>query len=190
MSKQFELGAKTDFDSWSTNLALFQVQRGLQYLNADNVYVQDGRTRYRGLDASAQARLGAHWTVLGGAMYLDAVNERAASDVDGKRAYGAPRLQGNIYMEYTTPQMPGLVLTVGGRYVGNAAIEANNSNFVGAYHTFDIGARYASTLGKHAVTYRVGVDNVTNEKYWLTSFGFILNQGTPRTVRASVTVTL
>jgi iron complex outermembrane receptor protein len=190
MSKQFELGAKTDFDSWSTNLALFQVQRGLQYLNANNVYVQDGRTRYRGLDASAQARLGANWTVLGGVMYLDAVNERAASDVDGKRAYGAPRLQGNIYVEYSAPQVPGLVLNAGGRYVGNAAIEANNSNFVGAYHTFDIGARYASMLGRRAVTYRLGVDNVTNEKYWLTSFGFILNQGTPRTVRASVTVTL
>jgi iron complex outermembrane recepter protein len=45
-------------------------------------------------------------------------------------------------------------------------------------------------MGNHGVTYRVGVDNLTNEKYWLTSFGFILNQGTPRTVRASVTFTL
>lgn len=190
MSKQFELGAKTDFDTWSTNIALFQVQRGLQYLNADNVYVQDGRTRYRGLDASAQAKLGTNWTVLGGAMYLDAVNVRAASDVGGKRAYGAPRLQGNLYVEYSVPQLPRWVLTAGGRYVGSTAIEANNSNFVGAYHTFDVGARYTTTLGKHAVTYRVGVDNLADEKYWLTSFGFILNQGTPRTVRASATLTL
>ena len=190
MSKQFELGAKTDFDTWSTNLALFQVQRGLQYLNANNLYVQDGRTRYRGLDASAQTRIGTNWTVLGGIMVLDAVNVRATSDVDGKRAYGAPRLQGNVYVEYNVPRVPGLILTAGGRYVGNAAIEANNSSFVGAYHTFDIGARYATAFGKHAVTYRVGVDNLTDEKYWLTSFGFILNQGTPRTVRASATLTL
>ncbi len=40
-------------------------------------------------------------------------------------------------------------------------------------------------MNGHPVTYRVGVDNLTNEKYWLTSFGFILNQGVPRTVRAS-----
>ncbi len=189
-SKQFELGAKTDFDAWSANLALFQVERGLQYLNADNVYVQDGRTRYQGIDLSTQTTLGSNWTLLGGVMYLDASNVRAASDVDGKRAYGAPRVQGNVYMEYNVPRVPGLVLTAGGRYVGNEAIEADNSNFIGAYHTFDIGARYATSMNGHPVTYRVGVDNLTNEKYWLTSFGFILNQGVPRTIRASVTFTL
>jgi iron complex outermembrane receptor protein len=189
-SKQFELGAKTDFDNWSANLAAFQLQRGLQYLNTDNVYVQDGQTRYRGVDLSAQAKLGSHWTVLGGVMYLDAANVRAAPDVDGKRAYGAPRVQGNLYVEYAVPTVPGLSLTAGGRYVGKEAIEADNSHFVGAYHTFDIGARYASTLGRHAITYRLGIDNLGNEKYWLTSWGFILDQGAPRTVRASATLTL
>ncbi|MBE1162853.1 TonB-dependent siderophore receptor [Dyella acidiphila] len=189
-SKQFEIGAKTEFDSWSTNLALFQVQRGLQYLTSDNVYVQNGQTRYQGLDFSAQTRLGQNWTLMGGVMYLDATNQRAAADVNGKRAYGAPRLQGNVYVEYAVPQVPGLFFTGGARYVGNEAIEASNANFVAAYHTFDLGARYSTTLGSHAITYRVGLDNLTNEKYWLTSWGFILNQGTPRTVRASVTFTL
>jgi iron complex outermembrane recepter protein len=189
-SKQFELGAKTEFDTWSTNLALFQVQRGLQYLTSDNVYVQNGQTRYQGLDFSAQTHLGQNWTLIGGVMYLDATNVRAAPGVDGKRAYGAPRLQGNLYVEYSVPQIPGLFLTGGARYVGNEAIEADNANFIGAYHVFDLGARYATTVGSHAVTYRLGVDNLTNEKYWLTSWGFILNQGTPRTVRASVTFTL
>jgi iron complex outermembrane recepter protein len=189
-SKQFELGAKTEFDTWSANLALFQVQRGLQYLNSDNVYVQDGQTRYQGIDFSAQTSLGKNWTLIGGVMYLDATNQRAAAGVDGKRAYGAPRVQGNVYVEYSVPQVPGLFLTGGARYIGNEAIEADNSNFIGGYHTFDLGARYNTTLGNHPVTYRVGVDNLTNEKYWLTSFGFILNQGTPRTVRASVTFTM
>lgn len=189
-SKQFELGAKTEFDTWSTTLALFQIDRGLQYLNSDNVYVQDGQTRYRGIDWSAQASLSQNWTVIGGVMYLDATNVRTASDVDGKRAYGAPRAQANLYVEYSVPTVPGLVLNAGGRYVGNEAIEADNSNFIGAYHTFDVGARYTTSLDHHAVTYRLGVDNLTNEKYWLTSFGFILNQGAPRTVRASVTFTL
>ena len=190
ISKQFELGAKTEFDTWSTNLALFQVDRGLQYLNSDNLFVQDGQTRYQGIDLSAQMSLAQNWTLLGGLMYLDASNVRAAVGVDGKRAYGAPRAQGNLYVEYAVPQVAGLVLTAGGRYVGNEAIEADNSNFIGAYHTFDVGARYTTTLGGHAFTYRAGIDNLTNEKYWLTSWGFILNQGTPRTVRASVTMTL
>ena len=190
ISKQFEVGAKTEFETWSTNLALFRVDRGLQYLNSNNVFVQDGQTRYQGIDWSAQMSLSQNWTLLGGVMYLDASNVRAAAGVDGKRAYGAPREQGNLYVEYAVPQITGLVLNAGGRYVGNEAIEADNSNIIGAYHTFDVGARYTTSMGGHTFTYRAGIDNLTNEKYWLTSWGFILNQGTPRTVRASVTMTL
>ena len=190
ISKQFELGAKTEFETWSANLALFRVDRGLQYLNSNNVFVQNGQTRYQGIDLSAQMSLAKDWTLIGGVMYLDASNVRAAADVDGKRAYGAPRVQGNLYVEYAVPQIAGLVLNAGGRYVGNEAVEADNSNFIGAYHTFDLGAHYSTSLGSHAITYRLGIDNLANEKYWLTSWGFILNQGTPRTVRASVTLTL
>ncbi len=190
VSKQFEVGAKTEFDTWNANLALFRVNRSLQYLNSDNVFVQNGRTRYQGIDLSAQMLLAKDWTLLGGVMLLDASNVRAAADVDGKRAYGAPRVQGNLYVEYAVPQIAGLVVNAGGRYVGDEAIEADNSNLIGAYHTFDIGARYSTSLGSHAITYRLGIDNLANEKYWLTSWGFILNQGTPRTVRASMTLTL
>lgn len=189
-SKQFELGAKAEFSTWNVNLALFRVDRGLQYLNSDNVFVQSGQTHYQGIDLSSQMTLTDHWTLLGGVMLLDAKNVRAAEDVNGKRAYGAPRVEGNVYVEYAVPQVGGLILNAGGRYVANQTVEADNRNFVSAHHTFDLGARYTTSLGSHTVTYRAGIDNLTNEKYWLTSFGFILNQGTPRSVRASVTLTL
>ncbi|MBD8897594.1 TonB-dependent siderophore receptor [Rhodanobacter sp. DHG33] len=189
-SKQYELGAKTEHEDWSVDLALFRVERGLQYINSDDVYVSDGRTRYQGIDLSGKLSLARDWTLLGGVMYLDAYNQQASAGVQGMRAYGTPRVQGNLYVEYAVPHIAGLVLDAGGRYVGNEAIDASNTEFVGAYHTFDIGARYATSLGGHAVTWRAGIDNLANEKYWLASWGFILNQGTPRTVRASVTVAL
>ena len=189
-SKQFELGAKTEFDTWSINAALFRIERGLQYLNSDNVYVQDGQMRYQGLDLSAQMQLAKNWTLLGGVMVLDATNIRAAPAVDGKRAYGAPRAQGNLYVEYAVPNVPGLVLNAGARYVGNEAIEADNSNIIGAYRTYDAGVRYTTSWSGHPVIWCAGIDNLGNEKYWLTSWGFILNQGTPRTLRASVTFDL
>ena len=189
-SKQYELGAKTDYANWTLNAALFRIERGLQYLNDDNVYVQDGRTRYQGLDLSGQFQWAQDWTVLAGVTWLDASNIRAGADVNGKRAYGAPRLSGNVYVEYAVPTLPGLVLDAGARYIGREAIEADNADFVGAYHTFDLGARYTSAWQGHQLTWRLGIDNLANEKYWLTSWGFILNQGTPRSVRASVTLTL
>ncbi|PLT17755.1 TonB-dependent siderophore receptor [Ralstonia mannitolilytica] len=187
-SKQMEIGAKTELHDWTFGAALFQVQRGLAYLRPDNVYTQDGETRYRGLELSARGRLARDWTVLGGVLFMDAENTQADASVQGKRAYGAPRFKATAYLEYAVPAMPGLVLSVGGQYVGNSALEANNSNIVPGYHTFDVGARYSTKVGGKPVTLRFNVDNLTNERYWLPSWGFILVQGAPRTYRASATV--
>jgi outer membrane receptor for ferric coprogen and ferric-rhodotorulic acid len=163
---------------------------GLQYINSDDVYVSDGRTRYQGVDLSGKLSLARNWTLVGGVMYLDAYNQQASAGVKGMRAYGTPRVQSNLYVEYAVPRIAGLVLDAGGRYVGNEAIDAGNTELAGSYHTFDLGARYTTRPGGHVLTWRACIDNLTNEKYWLANWGFILNQGTPRTVRASVTLAL
>lgn len=119
---------------------------------------------------------------------MNSENTQADASVVGKRAYGSPRFKATAYLEYAVPVMPGLVLSGGGQYVGNAALEADNSNIVPGYHTFDVGARYSTKVGGKPVTLRFNVDNLTNEKYWLPSWGFILVQGAPRTFRASATV--
>ena len=187
-SKQIEVGAKAELHDWTFGAALFQVQRGLAYLRPDNVYTQDGMTRYRGLELSARGKLARDWTLLGGVLFMNSENTESDASVLGKRAYGSPRFKATAYVEYAVPPMPGLVLSAGGQYVGNSALEANNSNIVPGYHTFDVGARYSTKMGGKPVTLRFNVDNLTNEKYWLPSWGFILVQGAPRTFRASATV--
>ena len=187
-SKQYEIGAKAEIHDWTLGAALFQVQRGLAYLRPDNIYTQDGMTRYRGLELSARGKLARDWTVLGGVLFMNSENTESDVSVLGKRAYGSPRFKATAYVEYAVPAMPGLVLSAGGQYVGNSALEANNSNIVPGYHTFDVGARYSTKVGGKPVTLRFNVDNLTNEKYWLPSWGFILAQGAPRTFRASATV--
>ncbi|WP_171020337.1 TonB-dependent receptor [Cupriavidus sp. 2SB] len=186
-SRQYEIGAKAEIDSWQLGAALFQIERGLAYLRSDNVFTQDGETRYRGLELTARGKFLRDWTLIGGVMWLNSENTEASADVLGKRGYGVPTFKATAYVEYAAPILPGLVFSVGGQYVSRMALEANNSNFVPSYHTFDAGARYSTKIGKTPVTLRLNVDNLTNEKYWLPSWGFILVQGAPRTVRASVT---
>ncbi|MCD9121334.1 TonB-dependent siderophore receptor [Cupriavidus sp. UGS-1] len=186
-SRQYEIGAKAELEDWTIHAALFQIQRGLNYLRNDNVYTQDGETRYRGIELSARGKLARDWTLMGGVTLLDSENVEASPDVLGKRAYSAPTFKATAYIEYAVPPVPGLVLTAGGQYVSKMALEANNSNWVPAYHTFDAGIRYSTKLGKTPAVFRLVVDNLTNEKYWLPSYGFILTQGAPRTVRASAT---
>jgi len=187
-SKQFEVGAKAELHDWTFGAALFQVQRGLAYLRPDNIYTQDGETRFRGLELTVRGKLARDWTLLGGVLFMHSENTQADASVVGKRAYGSPRFKATAYLEYAVPVMPGLVLSAGGQYVGNSALEADNSNIVPGYRTFDVGARYSTKVGGKPVTLRFNVDNLTNEKYWLPSWGFILVQGAPRTFRASATV--
>ncbi|BDU22488.1 TonB-dependent receptor [Dyella sp. GSA-30] len=192
-SKQYELGAKFAQDSWNLNAAVFRIERGLAYsVVRDNqrFMTQDGQVRFDGFELSGQTRLGSQWTLLGSAMWLDATNERADPTVEGKRAFGSARFQASSYIEYAVPTMPGWVLTAGGRYVGNRPLESNNSNIAGAYHTFDVGTRVTTRVGQYPVTFRLNLDNITNEKYWLVGWESIMNQGAPRVLRASVEVAL
>lgn len=192
-SKQYELGAKFAQDRWNLNAAVFRIERGLAYsVVRDNqrYMTQDGQVRFDGFELSGQTRLGDQWTLLGSAMWLDATNERAAPTLEGKRAFGSARFQASSYIEYAVPTMPGWVLTAGGRYVGNRPLESNNSNIAGAYHTFDVGTRVTTKVGQYPVTFRLNLDNITNEKYWLVGWESIMNQGAPRVLRASVEVAL
>ncbi|HEY9130453.1 MAG TPA: TonB-dependent receptor [Dyella sp.] len=192
-SKQYEFGAKFAQDTWSLSAAAFRIERGLAYaVVRDNqrFLTQDGQVRFDGFELSGQTKLGSQWTLLGSALWLDATNERADPSIEGKRAYGAPRFSASAYVEYAVPTMQGWVLTAGGRYVGSRALESNNSNIAPAYHTFDVGTRYTTRIGAYPVTFRLNLDNLTNEKYWLVGWESIMNQGAPRVLRASVEVAL
>jgi iron complex outermembrane receptor protein len=56
------------------------------------------------------------------------------------------------------------------------------------YTTLDLGLRYRMKVNQNDMVWRVGVDNVTNEKYWanVDDSGTYLSQGEPRTVKVSL----
>ncbi|WP_137939335.1 TonB-dependent siderophore receptor [Chitinivorax sp. B] len=186
-SRQYELGGKLTRAQWSANAALFRVERGLEYQRNDGYYVQQGRVNYQGLELEGKTQLG-DWTLAGGAMWLNAKHAEAGADVQGKRAEGTPHFQAKLYTEYALPQVRGLALTGGAQYVGSRPLEANNTTQIDSFRTFDLGARYTTRYDNHKVIFRLNVDNVTNEKYWMPSWGSLLVSGAPRTVKASAQV--
>ncbi|KAF0814749.1 Ferrichrome receptor FcuA [Andreprevotia sp. IGB-42] len=184
-SRQYEVGFKLADADWSANAALFRIEKGLEYLNGANYYVQDGTEVHQGLDLNAKAQLARDWTLMGSVMWQQTENVDAGADVNGKRAYGAPNVQASAYVEYAVPQLAGLVMSGGTQYVGSRPIEATNANMLDSYVLFNLGARYATRWNDQKMTLRLNLDNVANEKYWTTSWGFILTQGAPRTIKAS-----
>ncbi|MBR7539626.1 TonB-dependent receptor, partial [Mycobacterium tuberculosis] len=70
-SRQYELGAKTEQGNWNGTAALFRIERRAEYVNSQNVFVQDGQSIYQGAELAGAARIGSQWEVGGSAMYLD-----------------------------------------------------------------------------------------------------------------------
>jgi len=188
-SKQYEIGFKTDHSKWGANLALFRVDQGYNYTNSANVFVQDGTKRYTGVDASGWLALTSEWRVMGGVMWLDtkAVDVDDAS-VEGKRVFGAPRFTVTGRVEYNPSYLRPLTLAFGGKYVGDEAVNADNSQFVPAYVTYDLSGRYETKIAGKDVTFRAGINNLFNRRYWTTAWGYYVSPSPTRTAVASATV--
>ncbi|CAE6903836.1 Ferric-anguibactin receptor FatA [Paraburkholderia nemoris] len=188
-SKQYEVGFKTDHSKWGANLALFRVDQGYNYTNSANIFVQDGTKRYTGVDASGWLALTSEWRVMGGVMWLDtkAVDVDDAS-VEGKRVYGAPRFTVTGRIEYNPSYLRPLTLAFGGKYVGNQAVDAANTQFVPAYVTYDLSGRYETKIAGKDVTFRAGINNLFNRRYWTTAWGYYVAPSPTRTAVASATL--
>ncbi|SAL61388.1 TonB-dependent siderophore receptor [Caballeronia terrestris] len=188
-SKQYEVGFKTDRQKWGANIALFRVDQGYNYTNSQNVYVQSGTKRYTGLDASGWVQLASDWRLLGGVMWLNT----KAVDVDdptieGNRVYGAPRFTATGRVEYNPSYLRSLTVALGGKYVGNMAVDAANTQYVPGYVIYDLSGRYDTRIAGKDVTLRAGINNLLNRRYWTTAWGYYVVPSATRTAVASATL--
>jgi iron complex outermembrane recepter protein len=188
-SKQYEVGFKADHRDWGANLALFRVDQGYEYTNTANVFVQSGTKRYDGVDASGWLQVANDWRLMGGVMWLNA----KAVDVDdpsveGKRVYGAPRFTLTGRVEYNPSYLRALTVALGGKYVGNMAVDAANTQFVAAYTTWDLSAKYETQVAGKDVTLRAGVNNLFNRRYWTAAWGYYVMPSATRTFVANATL--
>lgn len=111
---------------------------------------------------------------------------------------GAPKVKGNVLVEYRLPTVPGLTATVDYQFTGPRAGDDTNSFTVAGYNLVDLGARYVSTIRSTPVTWRLAVDNIADRHYWSTvgpsdltgaNTGSLLGHlGSPRTVLASASM--
>lgn len=186
-SKQYEIGLKQQGSFWSAEAALFRMQRGLAYTNADNVYVQQSKGLVlSGLDLAGRVELGSQWALRSSLVWMQSENKSDDVSVNGKDAANAPSWSAALFADYQVMDLPGLTLSAGARYVGRRYLEASNTHALDRYTLFDLGARYHTKLNAHQLTLRAGVQNLTNEKYWQAHGDWnFLTQGEPRIFKAS-----
>lgn len=187
VSEQTEFGIKWEPKrGLLLTAAYFDISRASSYLNSANVFVQDGQASYKGLELSAAGELTRDLSISVSAVSLEAKQTSGAATVIGKRIENTAEFSGSIFAEYRAPFLEGLRLSAGLFYVGDRAVNATNTAFVGDYTTLDIGASYQTELFDKPVTFRVYGENVTGVKYWAATGSSLAAQGLPRSVKFSI----
>lgn len=194
-SRQTEFGLKHAGERFDANLALFDIERPATSVCAVSPceLVNDGVARHRGLEIGGEARLGS-WSLGASAMWLKARREGSADPaIEGQRPANVPARS--------------LRLSSGYRYDGGLALTAAlvaesertvlptlDAPRIPGWARLDLGARYEQRGSATTLTWRAGVDNVTDRRAWRESpyqFGHAyLYPLAPRTWRVSVSADL
>jgi len=86
-----------------------------------------------------------------------------------------------VHADYSVPQIDGLSLYALARYYGDVYYNVENTLKLPDYTLFNAGIGYRMQANGHPVTWRAGVENLTNRTYWSNA-----GVGLPRSVAVSV----
>ena len=186
-SKQYELGVKTSHADWAATAALFRIEKKSEYANEANELVQGGKSIYQGLELSASTRIATYWNVSGSLMLLDSEYKKG-SDYIGNRVAGAPKFVAAAQVAYSVPQLPGLKLRADVKYTGTTMLGASNRVEAPDYAIVNIGATYDTRLYGYETTFRAGINNVADKRYWLYQSPDYVKAGDPRTYSLSASL--
>jgi iron complex outermembrane recepter protein len=197
-SEQYELGYKLSFAKIDFAAAVFRIERPFATIDpSDQTFKITGQQANRGLELSSVGALTENLTLYGGITLLDAkLEDTPVPSTDRKRYVGAAKVKGNALLEYRIPRLPKVVATFDYQFSSSRPANDTNTQSAPGYNLFDIGARFTSMIAHSTVTWRLAVNNVTNEHYWSTvapsnltganTGSLIAHLGSPRTVLATM----
>ncbi|MBT2748613.1 MULTISPECIES: TonB-dependent siderophore receptor [unclassified Lysobacter] len=151
-----------------------------------NFVIQAGELRSRGIEAEVSMRPSDAWTLVASYAFTDAsILEDTNASIVGNRLAGVPRHQASVWTSWAFEgALSGLTVGGGIFHGGKQAATTSNSFFLPSYTRLDLNARYA--FGKH-LDLLVNLDNVTDERYYITGGFSQLYPQAPRSVRLTLT---
>ncbi|MFH8134086.1 TonB-dependent receptor [Pantoea osteomyelitidis] len=188
-SKQNEVGVKVDFQRVGGSLALFEIKQPSGILNSNNYYSMDGEQRNRGVELNVFGEPVLGLRLNGSATWIDPIMTKTENGTDnGKEAIGVPRYNLVLGAEYDIKPVEGLTATARVNHSGSQWADSANTKKMDSFTTLDLGLRYRTKVNQNDMVWRVGVENVTNEKYWsnIDGTGTYIYQGDPRTLKVSM----
>ncbi|MFG5118810.1 TonB-dependent receptor [Methylorubrum sp. POS3] len=188
-SDQQEVGVKIDWGTVTTTAALFQISRPDLVQTAANALAYNGEQRNRGLELSAYGALLPSLRGFASATFL---NPELTKPIDplqrGNLAAGVPDLTVSAGLEWDTPWVPGLAVNGRVLYTSGSYLTSANTVRFPDWTRFDLGFRYASLVAGRPAVFRFNVENVADNRYWLTT-GTFVTVAAPRTFVVSASFT-
>lgn len=188
-TQQQEVGVKAEFGNVLATLAAFRIMKPSGQLFG-TTFAVDSEQRNQGIELNVSGEPINGVRLLGGITWIDATLTKTNSQATlGNRPVGVPGWMANAGAEWDTPWISGLTLTSAVNLTGREYVDQANTQSVPAWTTFDFGARYKTKIYGKSTTWRAGVLNAFDRRYWsgVASFGTI-SLGAPRTVFMSASV--
>ena len=204
-SSQREAGIKIEVrPGLLIQTAYFDIERGSAFVNGANVYVLDGRARFRGTEVSVTGEVTPRWSVYATGQVLHARQISGADTlmttnpttgvvtvvptVVGRMIENTPERTFSFATEYRLfKELPGFSFNGAAYYVSERAVNQFNEAFIPGYTLFDVGAAYTRVVHGDETTIRVTGQNVADKRYFSSTGANVVAQGPPRMVKVSVT---
>lgn len=191
-SEQVELGFKMQLDQASVTLAVFEIEKMLEYHNLQtNYFTQDGKQVHQGIEANINGQVLEQLSIVASATYMDAKLEELIGDatLNGNRPANVAKFQANMFLDYNFVSIEGLSANLGIYYVGEREQNIRNSLILPSYTKIDVGAKYE--IQQNAGVLRLKIENVFDKEYWSSAgakgIDWGVTPGRGRTVVASYT---
>jgi len=180
-SKQQEAGIKVDWGTITTTAAVFEISRPSSVRTAANALAYDGEQRNRGVEFTAFGELLPGLRALASATFLRPELTKPTNPLErGNDAPGVPNRTFSASLDWDTPWVTGLSLNGRVIYTSGSYLTSANQLRFPDWTRVDIGARYATSVAGRPVTIRANVENLFDNRYWLTT-GTFVTVASPRT---------
>jgi iron complex outermembrane receptor protein len=191
-SRQLETGIKYDQGTFGSTFSLFQIKQPSGVTDpTTQIFTIAGEQRNRGAEWSIYGEPLSGLKLIGGASLIDATLSNTGTLANnGNTAVGVPKWQYNGGVEWAVPGADGLGLNLAVTRTGPEYADVANTLRIDPWTRVDVGASYATTIERRAVTFRVAVLNIANSNYWTSALGGYLTEGAARTIKVSASIDL
>lgn len=192
-SRQTEIGLKSPANTEGAqgHVTLFKIVRPLAYDDGQGSRLLEGEQTHQGLQWGGRWT-SRQWLLDAQAQWLQArINGvTTLTALNGQTPVNVPALTLRALAQYRFADTPGLRTSLRMNHEGTRRVIEDGSIKLPAWTTFDLAAHYDTQLQGTRTEWTLGVDNLSDRRYWRESpkqFGhYYLYPGAPRTVRVAV----